>query len=328
MKIEIAENLIYCYLKHVEGCRIVQTNWKTSTKWKVTELDDRQARDLFEKVKESPTFTDIFKNNSFNQLIKQAEIDVLGLNTTEKSVYGIDVAFHSAGLNYGNPVETASRIMKKIFRTIFVMQSYFSDFDKFSSLFITPRVNLSTKALIDPLIAEAKALINNDFITIEFIANDDFYSTFVDPITGDLVDDNDTMELFARALKLMQLDTRQKFNENSKSKPIKNREIATDKRTEDGMKIGQFVQYNMTKLFEDKLLSPSEIQNLQDKDYSKRTFNQDLEILRNRSLSIKDEYGHNRYYAKDIYGGNYYLNSQWNVNHWEPLLRWLRKIRK
>ena len=39
MKIEIGESLTYSYLKHIEGCRIVQTNWKTSGNWVTTEFE-------------------------------------------------------------------------------------------------------------------------------------------------------------------------------------------------------------------------------------------------------------------------------------------------
>ncbi len=136
MKIEIGENLIASYLRHVEDCRIVQTNWKTSSQWKITEYEETKSRALFDKIKSSPLFNEIFKNNGYDQLIKQAEIDVIGLNTTEKSVFGIDVAFHNAGLNY---IDTTNTVLKKIFRTIFVLQTYFSDFNKFNAYFITPK---------------------------------------------------------------------------------------------------------------------------------------------------------------------------------------------
>ena len=77
MKIEIGENLIASYLRHVEDCRIVQTNWKTSSQWKVTEYEDKKSRELFDKIKSSPLFSEIFKNNGYDQLIKQAEIGQL-----------------------------------------------------------------------------------------------------------------------------------------------------------------------------------------------------------------------------------------------------------
>ena len=328
MKIEIAENLVYSYLKHVEGCRIVQTNWKTSAQWKTTEYEEKQSRELFEKVNKSPFFQGIFKNSSFEQLIKQAEIDVIGLNTTEKSVFGIDVAFHAAGLNYGSSEETALRIFKKIFRTVFIMQTYFSDFDKFNSIFVTPKTNPATEKPIRDLIAEANQLIAEDMISIDFITNESFYSTIVDPTLKNINDDNDTSELFLRSIKLMQLDKRASGNKTEK-KTIEPRSTSpTDKREVDGMKIGQFVQYTMRKLYEQNLLPKSEIERLQDKAYSKSIFDQNFEVLRSPEREIADTEGRNRYYTKEKFCGNYYLTSQWVERHWDPFLNWVEKFSK
>lgn len=236
MKIEIGENLISSYLRHVEGCRIVQTNWETSNQWKITEYDEKKSKELFVKINSSPLFKGIFKNNEYNQLIKQAEIDVIGINTTEKSVFGIDVAFHNAGLNYGSIDETKFRILKKIFRTVFVLQTYFSDFDKFNSFFVTPKANPSTENPIRELIEEANKLIDNEMISINFISNEDFFNSIVDPTINNIDDDNDTSELFLRSIKLIQLDKRV-VNKNDKKN---NKKIITntDKTTVDGMKIG------------------------------------------------------------------------------------------
>ena len=96
MKIEIGESLATSFLKHVHGCRIVQTNWKTSDRWVITEKDKGRSKKFFDRIIGSNHFSEIFKGSSFNQLLKQAEIDVLGINTSESTVYGIDVAFHGA----------------------------------------------------------------------------------------------------------------------------------------------------------------------------------------------------------------------------------------
>jgi len=208
MKIEIAESLTYSYLKHVKGCRIVQTNWTTSGNWTVTEYEKERARELFNKVSSSEHFDGIFRNNSFDQLIKQAEIDVLGINTAEETIYGIDVAFHSAGLNYGSKEETALRIVKKIFRTIFILQSYFDENVKFNSYFITPKVNPATQVIIDDLMIKAKEVINDDNISIDLISNKQFYSKIVDSLLENINEEHDTTELFSRAIKLMNLGNR------------------------------------------------------------------------------------------------------------------------
>jgi hypothetical protein len=326
MKIEIAESLIYSYLKHNEGCRFVQTNWMTSGKWIVTDYEKERAKLLFIKISNSDFFTGIFKNSSFEQLIKQAEIDVLGINTAENTIYGIDVAFHSAGLNYGSKEETALRIIKKIFRTIFIMQTFFNENEKFKSYFITPKVNPATKLLIDNLMIKAKEVIDDELISIEFISNEHFYSEIVDPLIDNIDDEYDTSELFSRAIKLLKLD-----NRKSTLKPIANEKkinsrVFQNKKMVNGMKIGQFVQHSFRKAYEQNLISDSDIINLQDSDYSKKTFNSGFEVLKNKNKDVKDEYGRPRYYAREIFCGNYYLTSQWVESQWDSLIYWLNKI--
>jgi hypothetical protein len=59
------------------------------------------------------------------------------------------------------------------------------------------------------------------------------------------------------------------------------------KRTVIGMKIGKFVQDSIRKAYVEGLISQEEINNLQNKDYSKMIFNQSLEILRHKKKILK-----------------------------------------
>lgn len=326
MKIEIAESLIYSYLKHIEGCRIVQTNWMTSGKWIVTEYEKQRAKLLFNKISNSKFFVGIFNNSSFEQLIKQAEIDVLGINTIENTIYGIDIAFHSAGLNYGAKEKTAFIIMKKIFRTIFIMQTFFNENDKFYSYFITPKTNPATRVLIDDLMIKAKEIINDENISIEFISNDQFYLEIVDPLLGNIDDEHDTTELFSRAVKLLKLDNRKESTKSITIKKQNTTRLSVKKRTVNGMKIGQFTQFCFRKAYEQNLISETEISNLQNVDYSKRTFNMNIEVLKNKNRDINDENGRSRYYARELFCEKYYLTSQWVEPQWDLLLNWLKRI--
>lgn len=88
MKIEIGESLTSSYLNHVKGCRVIQSNWKTSGNWVITDHEKIRAKDFYQKIINSGNFNGIFKESTFEQLLKQAEIDVLGINTTESIVYG------------------------------------------------------------------------------------------------------------------------------------------------------------------------------------------------------------------------------------------------
>ena len=206
------------------------------------------------------------------------------------------------------------------------MQTFFNENEKFNSYFITPKVNPATKALIDDLMIKAKKVINDEFISIEFISNEQFYSEIVDPLIENTDDEHDTAELFLRAIKLLKLD-----NRKSSPKPIAvekkiSSRLSQKKRTINGMKIGQFVQHSFRKAYEQNLISDSEINHLQNSDYSKRTFDINFEVLKNKNRDIKDEYGRTRYYAREIFCGDYHLTSQWIENQWELLLNWLNKI--
>ncbi|HBG8116607.1 TPA: hypothetical protein P7Y83_003672, partial [Clostridioides difficile] len=120
MKIEMGESLLYSWLRHVKECQIVQTNWKVSSKWDLKNAD--KILEIMEKTKqyfEQKYGYPIYKNNSLEQLIMQAEVDVLGISIDNgrNHIYAIDVAFHEAGLNYGSKNETVTRVIKKCIRT-------------------------------------------------------------------------------------------------------------------------------------------------------------------------------------------------------------------
>lgn len=111
MKIEIGESLFYSWLRHVKNCRIVQTNWKTSSSWKIyheEELEKLYNAALIE-------FSDcLIKKDKLplGQFLKQAEIDVIG-KSENNEFYVIDVAFHKNTCNYsGNGNSNEKNITK------------------------------------------------------------------------------------------------------------------------------------------------------------------------------------------------------------------------
>jgi DNA polymerase sigma len=118
MKIEAAESLFLSWLRHVKECQLVQTNWKPSPQWerKNEEALGQLMQDSSEFFKSKYNY-DLYKGTKgVDQLLKQAEIDVIGVAFDEGKVemYAIDVAFHEAGLNYGSKEETIARIIKKM----------------------------------------------------------------------------------------------------------------------------------------------------------------------------------------------------------------------
>ena len=104
MKIEVGESLMRSWLRHIQGCQFAELNWKPSSSWPV--CSDVQplmdaARDHFK----SALAADIFGTQTAYQLLKQGEIDVLGIRINPDGevvrVCSVDMAFHEGGLNYG-----------------------------------------------------------------------------------------------------------------------------------------------------------------------------------------------------------------------------------
>ena len=327
MKIEIGESLIASYLNHVEQCKIVQTNWKVSGNWTVGDQDKAIAKELFNKVLTNDLLSSIFKENTFEQLLKQAEIDVLGINTLENTVYGYDIAFHSLGLNYKGNEGTCEVVIKKIFRAIFAMQIYFPEFDKIESFFAAPKVNRKLDDMLNGYIEEARNVIDNDNIKIGYLSNDSFYENIVDKVVNSVKTESDTSELFVRALKLLQLDKRV-IKSNSEmvltSNKLRQPVSISDKKTVNGMKIGQYVKNSFYDLANSNKLSDTEIIRLQDPAYCNETFNINYEVLRKSSKSKEDRNGRNRYYKEEVVKG-YWLCSQWVENQWDNFLEWEKK---
>jgi len=184
-------------------------------------------------------------------------------------------------------------------------------------------------------------------ILTEKILSDDFIKTIPNLIKQDFINEYDG-ELIDSVLEELEIVILEK-NRKPQSTPItENRtnifsranntikttstvnpsSLNTEKRTVDGKKIGQFVQDSFRVAYEKGLISANEIKNLQDKFYCKSKFGQSIEVLRHSSKVTRDDTGHNRFYAKEIFCGSYWLNSQWNESHWEKFLSWIREIQK
>ena len=82
-----------------------------SGNWSIPQEIQDQARYEFDKINKHHAFSDIFKSD-LSQTIKQAEIDVLGIDQSNR-IYAFEVAFHENGLQYGGKIETRNRIFKK-----------------------------------------------------------------------------------------------------------------------------------------------------------------------------------------------------------------------
>ena len=215
MEIEIGESLALSYLKHVKKCVIYQTNWKLSSWW-LQELGKKSpAEELYDQLKKSPSkektaATDFdvkdVLTSDFSQFLKQAEIDVLGVDK-DGNVYAIDVAFHEGGLGYGKKVEARDCVMKKFVRSYMIMLGCFPG-KKCTVIFASPKVDAAKQDLIMPALEELQAdarFKDKEMITLEYIANDKFKEEILDQTIEASRDDADTNELFLRSYKLISM---------------------------------------------------------------------------------------------------------------------------
>lgn len=200
MKLEIGESLILSYLKHVKKCVFHQTNWKSSSNWET--FNDEKVQSIYDKIKGNLVF-DVFKKSKLSQLLKQAEVDVIGMDSSN-TIYAIDIAFHEAGLNYGSKEETKDRILKKLLRSYLSLLSYFPD-KNYELIFVSPKVNNATEEIIRAYFSELEKHFSSENVKFKYISNENFRDEIIIPTIKGTIDDSDTNELFLRVTKLLSL---------------------------------------------------------------------------------------------------------------------------
>jgi hypothetical protein len=329
VKIEIGESLFYSWLRHAKECTLVQCNWKASPSWELRNMDAIEQMiinsDIFFKNRYD---FEIFKSNNLSQLLQQAEIDVLGVSTSDSGsiLYAIDVAYHGSGLNYGDKKETTTRVVKKILRTAMCIHGYF-DTTKAEIVFASPKINPANLIEIEPTISDINNILNSGGwnYTARIITNDDFSELVMKPIM--IASDNvsDTSELFLRAYQLVKMfDAEPRTRRLSTSKQI----VSSSSNGALGeLKIGKIAQTLLRDILESGNLSDVEVEQMQTSEYSKRVFGIDFPLL----VSADVERNKVRYYTNPlrINGNRYYMCSQWfevPANNDRPfLMNWLNE---
>lgn len=304
MKLEIGESLCYSYLRHVKHCWLVQTNWKPSEHWAARKSDAELEAMLLDMKRKFDADGKVFKQtNNAAQLIKQGEIDVVGIDL-QGDVHALDVAFHENGLNY--PGGTADIVLKKLLRAYMLLHAY-APFgqtgQKFHIYFVSPKVNPGVQTPLDAIFAA----LQSEYPQAEWrlITNHAFADLMLDTLQKSAAV-ADTSELFVRAAKLLNLaNTPSAVNENTRNRT---------KITVDAPAGFQgIVQDLMATLLEERptLLDDATIRNLMKLDYCQNTLGIKLSypILRRVQDGIQID-GYSRYYTK-AYASEFYVCSQW-----------------
>ena len=333
MKIEMGESLFYSWLRHVKECQIVQTNWTTSGQWPLLHED---------KLEEIKSITDCHfkekygydlykKTTSLSQLLQQAESDALGISIQSGSnkVFAVDVAFHEAGVCYGDRDSTITKIVRKCLRTAMCIYGYLDTRDA-EIIFASPKVNKAILDGVSPCLVDAQKILDDlcFHFRLRVIANEDFRDKVLDPILLASDGVTDTNELFLRSYQMLRMfeTKRQAPATSSAAGPDSN----VEKNEEDAyaeLKIGKLAQTVLKNLLESGAASESEVEQMQTASYSKATFDIQFPLL----VRQDGEYERVRYYKNPvrIRGVNYMLCSQWfetPTNNDRPyLMRWIKE---
>lgn len=329
MKIEMGESLLYSWLRHVKECQIVQLNWKPSQNWIIqNQKEQNEIMNITKPYFKERYNYDLYGKNSLDQLIKQSEIDVLGISDNDgiKEIFAVDVAFHESGLNYGSRKETVQRVLKKCIRSAMCIYSYFN-IENVEIVFASPKINPNVFNELNPKFEELNKLFDTLGFNVKFslIANQDFKEKVLDWVINNSEKISDTSEYFLRSYQLYNL-----FNDNTFKKPL-----ATNLNdySFNEIKIGKLVRDTFQSMMAEEVLSDIELQQLTDKKYSKDTFDANFpilkEIIKDESIDELryDSNNYSRYYAY-VYktrGRKFLLTSEWFARNRTFFNDWLIK---
>ena len=201
MKVEVGESLCYSYLRHVKQCWLVQSNWKVSEHWDRL-MSDSDLESLFQSMRGlfDPDGSVFGKTKRARQLLKQGEVDVVGVGQ-DGSVHAVDVAFHRAGLNYGGGAD--KRVLKKLLRTMMILQAYRPADTKLHIYFVSPKVHRAMQEPLETVFTRLRAQYPE--IEWHLLINNSFAEQVVGATLEKTTSVEDTSELFARAAKLLDL---------------------------------------------------------------------------------------------------------------------------
>ena len=156
---------------------------------------------------------------------------------------------------------------------------------------------------------------------MSLICNEEFNSLILEPVLVACKTVADTSELFARAFKLIDMFAYKKVKISSKKQKGNSiGVIAPSKSAYSQMKPGLLAKTAFRNVIESGKLTKQEVDDLQDKSYSKKTFNVGYPVLAtNRDPA--------RYYSDpvSVNGKDYYICNDWYEHNKQALIDWIEK---
>jgi hypothetical protein len=336
VKIEVGESLIFSWLRHVQGCPIGQMSWKPSPTWPVCS-EAALARDFerMREIAEQRLGFEVFKKSSFQQFIRQAEIDVLGLRFSDAGIaaVAVDSAFHENGIQYGDLKETVGRILKKMIRTAFALEAYF-DLHQADIIFATPKMHNAVRDALQGCWPDLQLILADcgglaaERLRLRIVANGDFVEQIIQPVLDRMDEVADTSELFLRAQQLV------RFCEVTSRRRMSQRPISAQPEGDSEIKIGAHVRQTLARLASAGRLTPKTVNELSDRLHCKTTFGLNHAFLQKVQPDAPlhtqgiDENGYSRFWRDplEIDGARFLVCSQWFAWQRPAFDRWVQEL--
>lgn len=329
MKIEIGESLIYSWLRHVNGCQLVQTNWKASPRWDLLHEEEllKILNSVDSMLKEKYGYAVFKRNASLMQVLQQTECDLVGINVDENKIYVVESAFHENGLNYGGFGDTVQKVLAKCVRNALCIYGYLDSIKNVDVLFVSPKAGKSLMDRLGPCVQDVQDLMKQlGYKKIQFrvIVNDEFQNEVLNKVLVISGDVNDTNELFVRSYHMLMTGDSGSRVEIQKDRKRRREEIAKymSESKYSNYKVGQIAQIVLRNILE-KGISEELLGKLKTKESSKEIFGLNYPLL----VGDDDEYQRRRYYVEpvQINGKSYLLCKEWFEYNREKLEKWIEE---
>lgn len=327
MKIEIGESLGYSFLRHIKKCWLVQTNWKASDHWPVANADELGQTFWAMREKFDPDGSVFGKTTNCSQLLKQGEVDVVGVGQ-DSSLYTVEIAFHEGGLLYSGG--TGNQVLKKMLRTKLILDAYCPKGVERHIYFASPKVNPTPQRSLEEIFGR----LSHEYPSVDWqlLTNEKFRNDLLLPTLAKVGTASDTSELFVRSAKLLELGGLLHLGNGDPNPRQETPSVQPTPESEPGQ-IQPLVRNLMQTVLEGfpGLLTESDRSNLTDKDYCRNELGLKTagrELLRQHGEGTVIN-GHRRYYSK-VYAGHYLVTSEWwkqdHFHNAEALLRWVEEL--
>ena len=333
MKVEIGESLGYSFLRHVKQCWLVQTNWKASESWDEHKLlSDEKLEQEFSDMRQTfdPDGSVFGKTTSSSQLLKQSEIDVVGVGFGG-DIYAVEVAFHENGLQYGSTQETQKRVLKKMLRTKLILDAYHPGKAKRHIYFASPKVNPTPQRSLEAIFDQLRQKYpSTDW---RLLTNERFTKKLLARTLEKVGTAADTSELFVRSAKLLELGGLLEIGAGASSSRQETPISAPDTSGKELGRIQPLVRNLMQTILEDfpSLLTESDRSKLMERSYCRDQLGLGLggfALLRHQGEGVEIN-GQARYWQR-AYADRYLVTNNWGRQYHRhnaaALLRWVEEL--